>query len=426
MWPTLKYHAVQNAFWNYKGRYAVVPAGRRSGKTEIAIRKLIKAACSFNKATDGYFLCTAPTHSQAKRIFWRTLKKMMPKNAVVRVLEGELAIDLYNGARIQVLGMDKPERVEGFIIDGAILDEYANMRPGIFDLHLGPGLDTVDREGWAYFIGVPDWQGINDYEELFNHACSSDPTWEDWAGFTWYSEDILDPKVIAAAKARMDEKSYNQEYRATFIKKGGRCYYAYDPELHKQKTVYNPYDTIEWCHDFNVEPGTSSVIQAQPDGKDGVIDEFHIGVSNTKIMCNAFLEAYGSHQGLVQLWGDATGGARKTSALEGSDWTIIENILGPVFGDRLISRVPSSNPLEKTRVNTLNARLKTADGKVHLIIDPKCEYLHKDLRMVQCTTDGRIDKRSNPELTHMSDGVGYFTAERYPLQTLQIRTRRGY
>jgi hypothetical protein len=42
--------------------------------------------------------------------------------------------------------------------------------------------------------------------------------------------------------------------------------------------------------------------------------------------------------------------------------------------------VPRANPAIKDSINALRARLRSADGSVNLVIDPRCEQLIDDLR----------------------------------------------
>jgi hypothetical protein len=52
-WTPLTYHAEQNRLKNKsKARFRVVPAGRRSGKTELAKRFLVEAALEFDAFPD--------------------------------------------------------------------------------------------------------------------------------------------------------------------------------------------------------------------------------------------------------------------------------------------------------------------------------------------------------------------------------------
>ena len=71
-WYELIDHPVQMDLMAAVGngvRFPVVPAGRRSGKTERAKRFVAKEAMDINKSGELYFLA-APTRDQVKKIFW--------------------------------------------------------------------------------------------------------------------------------------------------------------------------------------------------------------------------------------------------------------------------------------------------------------------------------------------------------------------
>lgn len=87
----------------------MLPCGRRSGKSEIARRKLILSALDPDTGYDdpNYF-AAAPTRDQAKRIYWRDLKALLPEMLVGKVSESEMLIRLVNGASVYVIGMDNP------------------------------------------------------------------------------------------------------------------------------------------------------------------------------------------------------------------------------------------------------------------------------------------------------------------------------
>ncbi|HET6331054.1 MAG TPA: hypothetical protein VFF76_09730, partial [Holophagaceae bacterium] len=81
---------MQAAYWNSPHRFNVVPAGRRSGKTELAKRKLIARALMGTEFDDPQFFAAAPTYSQAKRIYWSDLKAMIPRQFITGISESEL------------------------------------------------------------------------------------------------------------------------------------------------------------------------------------------------------------------------------------------------------------------------------------------------------------------------------------------------
>lgn len=417
-WEKLRPHKGQHELWHCRARFVVLPCGRRSGKTEIAKRKLVLAALDPDSGySDPNFFAAAPTHAQAKRIYWKGLKRLIPKQLVVKISESELFIELYNGATIYVIGMDKPERIEGVSWNGCVLDEYANMKPQAWVENVRPALD--DREGWAWLIGVPE--GRNHYYDLYQFAL--DPKNQpEWAAFTWKSSDILPPHIIASARASIDELTFQQEYEASFITFEGRCYYPFLQETHcaSLRKLYRPEAPLIFCFDFNVEPGVAAVCQelTLPNGLEGtaVIGEVHIPRnSNTPAVCRKLIADWKGHQGAIICYGDASGGSRGSAKVAGSDWELIQAEFRQA-GLNANYDVPSANPPERARVNAVNTRLKNGAGEIHLMIDNEfAPNVTRDFEGVVLLKggSGEIDKKATPKLTHISDALGYYIWRRF-------------
>ncbi|MEK9809965.1 MAG: hypothetical protein VW362_05925 [Candidatus Nanopelagicales bacterium] len=403
-------------------RFNVVPAGRRSLKTETRKRKLVLRALAGGEYGAARFFFAAPTRDQAKRIAWDDLKQLTPEWALADISESDLSIRLRNGSVIQVHGMDRPERIEGSPWDGGVLDEYANMRPHVWSLHVRPAL--ADRRGWCDLIGVPE--GRNHYYDIAERARADmlelgDES--DWGFFTWTSAEILPRDEIEAARRDLDELSFRQEYGASFVNFTGRAYYAFSDE-NKGRLHYVAAGDIAFCFDFNVSPGVAVVLQEQelPNGQvgTGVIGEVHIPQnSNTEAVCNKLIADWGDHDGRVFVYGDATGGARGTAKVEGSDWDIVRRMLFGHFGsDRVFMRVASSNPPERARVNAVNTRCCAGDGTRRLFVDPaRAPNVARDLEGVRVLAggSGEIDKKADPALSHLSDALGYYVHREYPI-----------
>jgi hypothetical protein len=92
--------------------------------------------------------------------------------------------------------------------------------------------------------------------------------------------------------------------------------------------------------------------------------------------------------------------------------------LTPVYGDRFAVLVPRANPPERVRINAVNSRLLSADGKIKMVVSPKCPRLIKDLEGVSLMADGSgmLDKKSDRNLTHISDALGYKIAKMFPVR----------
>lgn len=431
-WTPLEPHSVQQLLWKSRARFKVVPAGRRSGKTELAKRNIVVKALEFDAAPHGRFVCGAPTRQQAKRIYWADLKAMIPKWALAPwtrhpISESELIIWLYNGARLEVVGMDAPERVEGDPLDGIVLDEYGNMVERAWGDHVRPALFTRGRPpGWAWLIGVPE--GRNHYYKTYRKAVTGDDI--NWEAFTWKSIDILPAHEIEDARNELDPLTFAQEYEADFVTFAGRAYYQYDSRIHEEEGLakqYDPHAPLIFCFDFNVKPGTAVVCQElEYEGTNGsfadmitaIIGEVWIpNNSTTPRVVERLLKEWGNHKGDIEVYGDPAGGQRGTAKINGSDWDLIKQMLHNHFGsERVTFDVTRSHPSERSRVNAVNSRLLSMSGVARMAIDPRrAAHTCEDLDGVRTNDKGQIDKKSDPMLTHLTDGLGYYIHRKYPV-----------
>ena len=434
-WYRLKSFPSQMAYVRSKHRFNVVPAGRRSGKTERAKRKLVYRALDTSCIKHNFpprFFAAAPTRDQAKRIFWDDLCALTKPFWAKEPLGGELMIHLQNESMIAVIGLDKPQRIEGQPWDGGVVDEIADVKEDAWPKNIRPALS--DREGWCDLIGVPE--GRNHYYELYEKARASQMSLgrkSEWGAYTWESAEVLSPSEIAAAKRDLDDQSFRQEYCASFINFQGRAYYGFrdDGKLPVSK-LYNPRAPLIICLDFNVSPGVAVIVQELRIATLGnlpvtcVIGEVWIPEnSNTQLVCTKIITDWAArHEGVVNVYGDATGGARKSSALTGSDWDIVRRDFRAGFGvNRVSFFVPAVNPSERSRVNAMNTRMRTGDGVLRMYVDTStAPHVSRDLEGVQVVMggSGELDKKRNLALTHISDALGYYVVYCFPVASTGV------
>lgn len=428
-WYDLRYHAEQVRYYNSTARFTANHSGRRSGKTEIrGKRRGVKRGLELGQMglDDGRVVFSAPTHAQAKEIFWSDLKKLVPPwLRFGRPRESDLTITLVTGVRLQVIGMDKPERIEGSPLDHIVLDEYGNMKKETWDEHIRPALFTVGRPpGTADFVGVPDPRGIH-WKDLCDRIKSGD--FKDAELFFWFSSEILPSEEIDAVKSEMDEQTFQQEYEGSFVTFSGRAYYSFT-DKNVMPVAYIPDADLVFCFDFNVEPGVAAIVQEQIiDGHQVtcIIGEVWIPKnSNTPAVCKKLLEDWGHHKGKVWCYGDATGGARGTAQTEGSDWELIKKILTRHWGDSLYFEVPRGNPAERARINAVNSRCASMAGDIRLYVDPvEARHVIRDFESAVLLEGGaELDKKSSKDVTHITDALGYYVWREYPVQGERIIT----
>jgi hypothetical protein len=131
-----------------------------------------------------------------------------------------LQIKLVNGATISLKGADRPETMRGVSLKFLVLDEYADMKPDVFEQILRPAL--ADQKGCAMFIGTP--MGRNHFYELYKYAeLGDDETYKAWH-FTSYDNPLLDPSEIDIAKRSMSSYAFRQEFMASFEARGSEMF----------------------------------------------------------------------------------------------------------------------------------------------------------------------------------------------------------
>ena len=202
----------QEEVWNDPTRFKVIAAGRRSGKSRYAAYRLLVEALQCNR---GYVFYVAPTQAQARDIMWKVLQEI-GKDVIESCHINNLHINLINGATIALKGGDRPDTMRGVSLRFVVIDEYAQIKPFIWEEILYPAL--TDQKGDAVFIGTPE--GRNHFYDIYEFANSDrDPDWKAWH-FTSYDNPILDPKEIDKAKGSMSSYAFRKEFMASFAAQG--------------------------------------------------------------------------------------------------------------------------------------------------------------------------------------------------------------
>lgn len=406
-------HPTQSQVFKDRSRFRVLVAGRRWGKTWIGKAELARGV---REAGSGAyrFWYVAPTYREARDIFWGDCK------AFFRALgwlaaepnESRLELDLISGAQVALKGADKPESLRGRGLKGVILDEFATMKPETWTESIRPALS--DAQGWALFIGTP--QAYNHLHDLYQRGQASEPNWASWQFRT--IDGAVQPwgpmlrSEIDDARRDLDERTFRQEYEASFEALSGRVYYAFARERQARPVVLDRYAPVCVSFDFNIDPATAVIGQVDAEGRCAVWREVYLNhcggeatLSAARRVTTLLTEA--GHTGPVRVYGDSTGKAGKTTGP--SDHAVLRAAFPSAAW-----RIPHEQPHVRDRIAAVNGRCRSAAGDVRLAVDPSCTRLMADLEGVQFTDRGEIDKDTNPALTHISDALGYWLVRDFP------------
>lgn len=394
-------------------RFKVVPAGRRSGKTERAKRYLAKQAM---KHPGEMYFAAAPTQDQAKKIWYDDLCKLTFAAAHPRQprVSPQPVIFLPNGTEIHIIGLDKAQRIEGIPWTGGVIDEIADIKPDAWEANILPALNTVtperpDYRAWCWLIGVPD--GLNHYYELYQYALSgSDP---EWGAYTWKSADILPADVVASAKRVMSARQFKQEFEASFETATGRIYEEYGQENYTDATI-EPHEQLMWMHDQNFTPLSSAIGVRRGDDL-YLLDEIVLESAISRQSALEFVERYKDHQNKhVLVYGDPAGRAGEKHG-HASDYTEIEDVLRQA-GWKFTRKVKKKAPAIKDRQNAVRARICTADGARHLFVNPvSAPWCHKGLATVQLQKGSTFQEDQTNQYQHITTAIGYTVEAEWPV-----------
>lgn len=211
-------HAKQLEAYQSQKRFKVASCGRRGGKTYFAAFTL--GIETLKNEQNGKDLSleevwgVAPTFDQAKGAFWNLLKEMW-KDVIEKAHENTATLVFKNGRRLKLKGSDRPDGLRGAGLSFVAIDEFAFMKPEVWDLIIQPML--ARSKGGALFTGTPD--GKNHFYDLYLQGISEDDEWDDWESFNWGTKDNpeIPAEEIISMEQRMTKEAFIQEAMGKFV-----------------------------------------------------------------------------------------------------------------------------------------------------------------------------------------------------------------
>lgn len=279
-------HPAQLGVFNDPARLKVVAAGRRFGKSHFAtIECLIRGLQEENKygynIQDTAIYYIAPTFDQAKRAVWNKFLRELGGDVVHNSNKNEGIIWLVNGREVHLKGADRPDTLRGAKLAYAVLDEFAFMKPDVWNQIVRPAL--LDVKGEALFIGTPD--GKNHFYDVFTEAKksreksdSNEEKLPEWGYWTFSSMDNptipVEMEIKNAKEDGVPEQVLRQEYEANFHAAGGKVFSEDDIKWLNQKQA-DEFDGV--CY-VAVDPAGFAEVENAKSAQDKRLDETAIAV----------------------------------------------------------------------------------------------------------------------------------------------------
>ena len=351
----------------------------------------------------------APSYRMAKQIMWPDLVESIPRAWVRKYNETILTITLVNGSRIELKGADNPDTLRGVGIHYLVMDEVQDISPDAWTKVLRPTLASTG--GHAMFIGTP-----KSYNVLFDLWSTgqreSAKAWASWQ-FPTITSPFIQEEEIEAARNDMDEKSFEQEFNASFMTMSGRVYYPFDRKIHVKPLAFDVSLPIWIGQDFNIDPMSSVVFQRQKDGEMWAVDEIYLPNSNTQELCDELERRYWRNLDQIVIYPDPAGAYGSTKGRGESDLDIFRE---RGFRKQKFRR---KHPAVADRVNAVNRLLRSASGAVRMYVDPRCKKLIEAFEQTLYVPGSReVDKKASVE--HAADAAGYCIEFEFPVRKIEI------
>lgn len=202
----LDFHPAQREIFEHPARFKVVAAGRRFGKTLLAMAMLLVVATS---KPDALCLWVAPSHDTARKAM-RAMLKLIPRR-YREVNRTTQEIYLSTGGIIMFRSAERFDNLRGDGLDFVVCDEAAFIPKEAWTQAIRPALS--DKKGKALLISTFD--GENWFYDLYRQAIATDnKSWEGWR-FPTSANPYIDPEEIEEFKRNNPREVYLQEFEAS-------------------------------------------------------------------------------------------------------------------------------------------------------------------------------------------------------------------
>ena len=209
-------HPHQQQVYDDPRRFKVVVAGRRFGKSMLALLTCFDMAINHGKTV--WFV--SPTYNNVTT-HWNNAKRMLGtlptrRNEQQKYLEFD-----FGGPSIGSIAFksgNRPDNLLGVGLDYVVVDEAAYQQEEIWVRILRPALS--DRKGGALIIGSPNGMTNWFYRVYMMGQDPNEPDWASWV-FKTIDNPYITPDEIEQARRDIPELKFKQEYLAEFVSDAG-------------------------------------------------------------------------------------------------------------------------------------------------------------------------------------------------------------
>lgn len=395
----------QEDFVFSEAKHPGMVAGYGAGKSHAAVVRLAIKALQYPKMN---FAFVEPTFDLIRLIAYPRFMDLFESWGVTYKLNrADNIITVENGSQIIFRSADTPERLVGFEVADAVIDEADTLRPeqaaDVWAKMLGrcrqkkpdgeqntlAAVSTPEGFGWMY---ETFGRKLRPGYELIRAPTSSNPYLPE--GYVKQLEATYSSAQLAAY---LDGQFVNLS--------SGSVYTGFDRRLNHYGAVESHGEPLHIGMDFNVT-NMSAIVHVMRDNKPIAVAEI-VKAFDTPEIIKIIQSKYQGHR--IFVYPDASGSSRKTNNASISDHALLR-------AAGFVVCVNSRNPAVKDRVLAMN---KVLENRTYLINVDRCPFLAESLEKQAYNKSGEPDKASG--FDHANDAASYFVVYRYPIQSNKPR-----
>jgi hypothetical protein len=413
-------------------KQTAVVSGFGAGKTEFAMFRLISTALKFPEAD---FLYCAPTIPLIRDILWAKLDDFLPKIGLKHSLnKSESIVYLKGFGKIFCRSMDNPERLVGFEVLDAFLDEMdilstekaismfmkvkARCRQKVVDREKSNG-KLVYKKNQIFVTTTPE--GFRGTYEIFKRSPAPDTKLVQMS--TYSNRKNLPADYIDDLKSSYPPQLISAYLEGEFVNLNSLGVWAsFDVEHNHMSTEIRPGETLHTGQDFNVGRGCAvtwveRILQPEHEknptsqplkvfvAAHEVIDTFDtpdtIRALNDRFPKEKFDDRV--------LYPDNTGDNRKSVNATITDISIMKR-----EGWRVVQR--AHNPPIKDRITSANAAFCTADGVRRAFVDTEKCPVFTDSLVKQAYDRNGLPEKGATKGDDVTDAGTYPLEHHFPVR----------
>lgn len=278
-----------------------------------------------------------------------------------------------NGSEILFRHFDEPNKLKSLNLGFVEIEEMSDVPYDTFKMLLGRMRQRV-KKVWKNFT-----------YRIFGHT--NPEMQRGWIYKTFVENSAPNYRLITAPTTQniylpegfCDElkKLYDEQYYNIFVLAQNGEYnnglvIKDFTDANIKDISYQPDMDLHISCDFNVDP-MCWVFAHKTDDKVFYFDEIAMENTTTAKACDEFYKRYPNHKGKIIVNGDASGDNRSCTS-EYTNYVIIKKKLLQ-YGYDVEIQIKAFNPPIKNRIMAFNSKVRSADGKICLFVDKKCEKL---------------------------------------------------